>query len=157
MLNCYGWCRECPAEKLQIFLAAEPAVCAGSAARFSFSVLNDFPESDFYSAKSDYVFSADATHRDFCVTTINASFCNSLSFSFSGEIIHTRFLSQSAVVCRWKMLADAAALSKLNFTIVSCAVSHTRCTGNSFLVRSHLQRRVLLNQSVYLDKRILRL
>ena len=156
-MNCYGWCRECPAEKLQIFLAAEPAVCAGSAARFSFSVLNDFPESDFYSAKSDYVFSADATHRDFCVTAINASFCNSLSFSFSGEIIHTCFLSQSAVVCRWKILADAAALSKLNFTIVSGAVPHTRCAGNASLVRSRYERRVFTEHAVRLNQGVLRL
>ena len=138
-------------------MAAEPAVGAGPAAFFSFAVLNDFPENKTFSAQSDYVVAAGNNTCCFNVITHNANLCSSLSFSFSGEIIPTRFFSQSAVACRWKLLADAAELSKLNFTIAAGAITPVCCAGNGALVRSRSERRVFLNQTVYLNCGVLRL
>ena len=152
----YGWSGEYSALKLQISLTAAAVENRDSAAGFSLPVLNVFPEENTASASLLYSVVDAETSRFFKVASFNVNYCKSLSFSFSGSIVHTRFFSLNAVDDPWVLLADSAALSKLNFTVSPLATASRLHRQKSPEYRNR-ECRVFLNQVVYLNKGVLRL
>ena len=152
----YGWGRGELCLKNQISLVAETAVSKVSATDFSFSLLHEFPEENVAPAKTQYIISATNTSVCFQVASLNANICQSWSFSFSGEIYTTRFFSQKAVVSSpWVLLADTAALNKLNFTVAG--LGHPAAAVKNPSVRPENARKVFFNSRIYLNKGVLRL
>ena len=151
----YGWSGEYSALKLQISLTAAAVENRDSAAGFSLPVLNVFPEENTASASLLYSVVDAETSRFFKVASFNANYCKSLSFSFSGSIVHSRFFSLNAVDNPWVLLADSAALSKLNFTVAGLGYSTAAVKSPS--VRPRMERKVFFNSRIYLNKGVLRL
>ena len=152
----YGWSRGDLCLKNQISLVAETAVSKVSAMDFSFSLLHEFPEENTAPANTRYIISATNTSVCFQVASFDASICQSMSFSFTGEIYTTRFFCQKAVASSpWVLLADTAALNKLNFTVAG--LGHSTAAAQSTSVRPEVERKVFFNSRIYLNKGVLRL
>ena len=152
----YEYDRGYSADKLQVSLIAEPVVCRETAKVLSLFVQNDFPVENVDSAPSAYTFIDEKSLCSIKVASLDANFCNSLNFSISGLIVHTRFFSLNAVANPLVLLADSAALSKLNFTVSPLATASRLYRQKTPEYRNR-ECRVFLNQVVYLNKGVLRL
>ena len=151
----YEYDRGYSADKLQVSLIAEPVVCRETAKVLSLFVQNDFPVENVDSAPSAYTFIDEKSLCSIKVASLDANFCNSLNFSISGQIVHTRFFSLNAAANPLVLLADSAALSKLNFTVAGLGYSSAAVKSPS--VRPRLERKVFFNSRIYLNKGVLRL
>ena len=151
----YEYDRGYSADNLQVSLIAEPVVCRETAKVLSLFVQNDFPVENVDSAPSAYTFVDEKSLCSIKVASLDANFCNSLNFSISGLIVHTRFFSLNAVANPWVLLADSAALSKLNFTVAGLGYSTAAVKSPS--VRPRMERKVFFNSRIYLNKGVLRL